>query len=536
MSRIIVWLVLVSVVLAGCAKSTPEPSVPSEPTAVPSGPEPTDVPQAPDPTDEPEVEQILRVALRQGPETLDTTTGSQHSWKAEYLIYDALIRMGVDGKPVPSLAVTWESLDETTWQLKLREGVTFHNGEVFDAEAVKFSLDDMLNPDLNYGYARFLMPSIAEVKIVDSYTVNIITNGPVATMIPDLIGALIRPPKYFNEVGREGFAAAPIGTGPYKLVEFKPEESTTLTRNDDYWGGAYTIETIVLLEKPEQSVRMAALEAGEVDIADDVQVDQVQRLMDAGFEIEDVPLSVTITLLLSSPAQREEYPMLSDLRVRQALNYAVNKQEIVDALTGGYGSPATTGFVGPDGVGYVQNWNAYVYDADKARELLDEAGYGDGFTIKLWYPTGRYPFGDQIVEVVASYLAEVGVTLELEAMENAAWMDAYRANELPLTLFAPNYYPTYDADRVLYMCSGTFPRNWAVPDPAFDELYTQQKAALDPVEREPILQAANQYCTDEMAPILWTIFPPTVYAYSSNVHDVGFRSDGLLYLESAYIE
>jgi peptide/nickel transport system substrate-binding protein len=535
--RLVIVFVLVSVVLAGCAQTTPETTAPSEPDTDPSEAEPTAVPVEPEPTaePEPEVEQILRIALRQGPETLDVTTGSQHSWKAEYLIYDALIRMGEDGKPVPSLAASWENLDENTWQLKLREGVTFHNGEKFDANAVKFSLDDMLNPDNGFGYIRFLGP-IAEVTVVDDYTINIITGSPSATLIPDLIGVLIRPPKYFEEVGREGFAAAPIGTGPYKLVEFIPEESTTLTRYDDHWGGAYSIETIVLKEVPEQSVRMAALEAGEVDIADDIQVDQVQRLTDAGFEIEAVALSVNITALISSPAQREQYPMLTDLRVRQALNYAVNKQELSDAIAGGYGRPSITGFVGPDGFGYVPGWTAYEYDLDKAQQLLDDAGYGDGFEIKLSYPTGRYPFGDEIVEVVASYLAQVGVTMELEAMENAAWMDAYRANELPLTLFAPNYYPTMDASRVLLMCSGTFPRNWAVPDPAFDALYDQQRATLDPVAREPILQAANQYCTEEMAPILWTIFPPTVYAYSSSVHDVGFRSDGLLYLDSAYIE
>ncbi|NIN68350.1 MAG: hypothetical protein GTO63_27315, partial [Anaerolineae bacterium] len=312
----------------------------------------------PEPT--PVVEQKVRIGLSRLALNIDMTRSSNQDVIVESLIYDPLVRMGADGNPVPSSAISWEAIDPTTWQLRLREGVKFHNGEEFDADVVKFSLDWYLNPDpdVRIVYSRNLR-AIKEVQIVDKYTVNIITNEPSATLAGNLVWAWMRPPKYSAEVGAEGFAQAPIGTGPFKLVEFKPDERVILERNEDYWAGAPLLETVEFVEMSEQATRMAALEAGEIDVAEDMPVDQVQRLQDAGLEIETVAQSAVQTILLVNQKQREEYPFLSDQRVRQALNYAVNKEELVDALMGGLGRPAMGQFVGPDGFGYVPDFAPY---------------------------------------------------------------------------------------------------------------------------------------------------------------------------------
>ncbi|MFQ5343966.1 MAG: ABC transporter substrate-binding protein, partial [Anaerolineae bacterium] len=482
----------------------------------------------------PAVEQKLRIALSQLPVNIDMTRSSSFDMIIESLIYDPLVRIGADGSPEPSSAVSWEPIDPTTWQFKLREGVKFHNGEKFDAEAVKFSLDWYLNPDVRIVYSRNLR-AIKEVQVVDKYTVNIITNGPSATLVGNLAAAWMRPPKYSAEVGLDGFAKAPIGSGPFKLVEFKPDERLILERNEEYWGGAPLLETVEFVEMPEQSTRAAALEAGEVDIAADMPIDQVQRLQDAGLEIESVTESVVICVLLVNPKQREEYPFLSDKRVRQALNYAVDKEELVNALTGGYGRPAMGQYVGPDGFGYDPDFIAYEYDPDKARELLAEAGYPDGFKFTLHYPVGRYAFADEIFQALPSYLAQVGVEVELDRMENAAWEERYLANELGTTVVAPNYIPTMDVDRILTFYHPSFPRKWVEEDPKMTALIDKERSTLDPVERLKVLHEAIAYGA-EMAPVIWLMFPPSVYGYSPRVHDVGFRSTKQFDLNTAYIE
>jgi peptide/nickel transport system substrate-binding protein len=326
-----------------------------------------------------------------------------------------------------------------------------------------------------------------------------------------------------------------VGTGPYKFVEFVPDEHIVLARNEDYWSDAYLLDTIEFVEMQEDSTRMAALEAGEVDVADALPIDQAQRLESAGFVVAPVTAAEIISILLETELQREEYPFLSDQQVRQALNYAVNKQELVDALTGGYGRPTLGTFVGPDGFGYDPDFSMYEYDPDRARQMLADAGYPDGFTFRLPYAVARYAYGDEIVAAVASYLAEVGVTMVLEPMENAAWTEQYLAGELPTTLFAPNYTPTMDVDRILFICSSDFPRKWVQGNPEFDELFKQERSILDADERLPVLQAAARKCA-EMAPLIFTIYPPEIYGYNTRVQNISFRSDGLFDLAGVYVD
>ncbi len=520
-------LALTSLVLAACTSAGEEAS-PEEASVSTSAPEPTSAPptDAPAPPTEvpaPPVEQKLTFGLQQIATRVDATVGSQHAWRAEFLIYDPLVRMGADGSPVAALATSWQALDDTTWEFKLREGVKFQNGEDFDAEAVKYSIDYVLNPDNNISYSRNIS-KITDVQVIDKNTVRIITDGPQAVLVPNLIGVMMLPPEYHADVGAEAFNKAPIGTGPYKLVEFAPDERIVLERNEDYWSDAYQLDTIEYIEMQEASTRMAALEAGEVDVVDALPIDQVARLEAAGLVAVPVTTATTVDILLETPVQREEFPFLSDQQVRQALNYAVNRQEIVDELMGGYGRPALGQFVGPDGFGYDPDFSMYEYDPAKARQMLADAGYPDGFTFTVPYPVARYPYGDDVVAVVASYLADVGVTMELEPLENAAWVEKYLAVELPTTLFAPNYDPTMDVDRILWMCSSEFPRKWVQGNPEFDALLEEERGILDAEERLPVLQAAARACA-EMAPVIFTVFPPQIYAYNPDVQNIGFRSD-----------
>ncbi|GMR11213.1 MAG: ABC transporter substrate-binding protein [Anaerolineae bacterium] len=532
--RALTIVVLSGMVLAGCGPA----AAPDEPTEVPSVPEepsvPTEVsldPTAIPATDIPPVEQNLRLAVLAVAETLDGLDQAQNSVRIEYQIYEPLARTGMDANLEPVLAVSWEALDATTWQLKLREGVTFHNGEEFDADSVKFSFDYVLDPDNNVRRAGWIK-MIKDVQVVDKFTVNIITDGPSGLVIPALWNVNIRPAKYFAEVGAEGFAQAPVGTGPFKVVEFSQDERVVLERYDDYWGGAPLLDTVEFIEMPEQSTRMAALEAGEVDIAQDVALDQVPRLQDAGLETLSVVTTSTPTILIMNPKQADEIPALSDQRVRQALNYAVDKAAIVDSLMGGLGRVTQSQFVTPDGFGFDRDLDPYPYDPAMATQLLSDAGV-DGLTFTVYYPANRYPYGDQILEIVASYWAAIGVNVELVPMDAAEWGPKLRGGELASTLFGPGAGATGDLNDVLSAFHSTHPFGW-MNDPELDALIDAERITLDPDKRTEVLHEASAYLA-ELAPVVWSVWPPQTFAFRTGLHEIGF-SPNILELRTAYTE
>lgn len=194
-------------------------------------------------------------------------------------IYDRLVMRDEDMNLVPGLATEWSQVNDTTWEFKLREGVKFHNGEDFNADAVKYSIDRVLDPEANsptYSYIK----TVESVEVVDEYTVYVHT-----TTADPLIPARfcrypteIVPPKYTEEVGQQGLSENPIGTGPYKFVSWSKDEQVVLEANEDYWGGAPEIKKVIFRSIPETSTRVSALIAGEIDIAVGVTPDEIERV------------------------------------------------------------------------------------------------------------------------------------------------------------------------------------------------------------------------------------------------------------------
>jgi peptide/nickel transport system substrate-binding protein len=329
------------------------------------------------------------------------------------LIFDALTTHDESGALVPSLAESWERLDDLTWEFKLREGATFHNGEPVTADDVKFSYEQLvLNPDAKSPHLTFLQ-TIQEVKVIDPLTFQIITNRPdviLPSRVFDLYGSVV-PMAYYNEVGDAGFDAAPIGAGPYKFVDWVKDSHMTLERYDGYWGTKPAYERLVIRFITDDAARVAALLAGEVDIASTVPPIRVEEV-EASESIEIRTAPSTRFYFLVMDTNREPF---DDPNVRHALNLALDRDALVQGVSSGYGTPIASVFI-PQTFAYDPSLQP-VYDPEMAQQLLAEAGYPDGLDVQFDAFTGSIVDHSKLAEAVAAQLSDVGIRAALNIEE-----------------------------------------------------------------------------------------------------------------------
>jgi len=328
-------------------------------------------------------------------------------------IYDQLLGRQYTGDNmalIPRLATSWDRVDSQTIQFKIRQGVVFANGETVNAEAVKYSLDTVYQT--SYGAVRaYLTPTITSVDVVDQYTVRVRTSSPDRAIITNLSSLDIMPPQMGTRLGR-GMTTQAAGTGPYQVDQFVPSQSLRLKPYDKYWStpkprlGGVEISLVV-----DDGTRVAALLAGDVQLVNNLPVDQIDRVRQAGKNVLEAGTSRIVYI-----GMREDRGPLKDVRVRQAMNYAVDKAAIVKNLLKGHARVANSPlapivpFANP-------NLKPYPYDPAKAKALLAEASYPSNFTLKFACPTGRY-LGDRATgEAVVGYLNDVGIKVDFDSPE-----------------------------------------------------------------------------------------------------------------------
>ena len=365
----------------------------------------------------------LTVGIADTVQTLDVQKqGSMGTMSVLSNLYDPLVRRGNDGKLYPALAMEWKALDDHTWQFKLRQGVKFHNGEPFDANAVKFSIERILNPKTKSPIVE--LRKVDRVDVVDNYTVNIITKQ-VVPNLPDslaLFGGCIVPSKYIQQQGEEAFAQKPVGTGPFKFKEWQKDDHLTLVANQEYWGGAPRIDELVFRSLPDPADRVAALLSGQVDIINQVPADSQERVKgDPNLRLEK---AAGLRLYYLSTAY-EQGPT-ADVRVRQAISYAIDTQALIKHLLNGNGVPAAAP-VTQFSFGYDPALKPYEFNPQKAKDLLAQAGYKDGFEIKFQTQPGFYK---DLSEAVAGMLEKVGIRAKLEVLPDAQFDELYEKGKL----------------------------------------------------------------------------------------------------------
>lgn len=325
----------------------------------------------------------------------------------------------------PELVESYENIDDETWQFKLKEGVTFHNGDPLTAEDVKFSLERVMTDQTLKEYPYFTQ--LKEINVVNDFTVEIVTDGPMPTLLPLLAksGSDIMPSKYIEEEGMEEFQKHPIGSGPYKFVEWNRDDKVVLEMNEEYFGDKPEWKEVTIRAIPESSTRVGELLTGGVDIATDIPPNEWERV-NAENGVSLVSGDTTRVMLLV--VRTTEGTVTADPKVREAIDLAINQQAIVDSLLKGTAVPVRSRV--PEGV-FGSNpdlYNSYVYDINKAKELLAEAGYPDGIEITLTAPRGRYPLDGEVAQLMTSMLGEAGIKVNLKLLESSAFLDVYNSN------------------------------------------------------------------------------------------------------------
>lgn len=447
-----------------------------------------------------------------------------------FQIYDGLVRQNAKGEFVPALATEWSNPDPLTWRFKLREGVTFHNGEVFDAKAVKASFDRALNPDFAAPYYSRIS-HIKSVDIVDAQTIDFHTEAPFPTMLLSLyeasFPALIVPPVYAQQNGGADIGAKPIGTGPYRFVEWRKDEGVVLEANPDYWGGKPAIEKVVFRPIKETRTRIAELRSGGVDIAVDVPPEDVANL--EGGDTKVTAISSEVLYFLAFDTTRDT--PLKDKRVRQAINYAVDVDAIQDALLGGMGERIAL-TLPTNGFGYHADWTPYPYDPVKARELLAEAGYPDGFTIPFMTRAGRYLKDTEIVEATAGFLAEVGIQADIQYIEPGVWGQISEAKKREGITFPGWSGRDPNLVWVPLLTTGAYQSYFSNAD--LDKLMSEGGSEIDPDKRRAIYDQAAIIIKEE-APHLPMLTPPLIYGLDAHLN-WSPRSDSIIDLRDAHFE
>lgn len=363
-------------------------------------------------------------------------------------IHDNLVMFDEKLNRVPGLATSWTvSKDQLTWTFKLRKGVKFHDGTPFNAAAVKYNLDRLTNPTKTTRRTALYAPFIKSVEVVDDYTIKIVSEkpfGPILAHFAHGAGGIVSPAaleKYGDDI-----ALRPVGTGPYRFVEWVPGDHITLERNKEHWGGVPKVEKIIFKFVKEDASRVVMLETGEADLAIMLPPIEIPRL-EKNPKIQVIKAGSIRVIYIGMNVQKKPF---DNVKFRQALNYAVDKEAIVKNILRGMGSVADSALA-PGTWGYSPTFK-YKYDPARAKALLKEAGIPEGTKVKLWTPEGRYVADRAIAEAVQGYLSAIGLNVELRKWEWAAYLStlAKKPEEAEQELFLLGWAPsTGDGDWVL---------------------------------------------------------------------------------------
>jgi peptide/nickel transport system substrate-binding protein len=342
------------------------------------------------------------------------------------------------------------------------------------------------------------------------------------------------PPQYYEEVGEEGFNEFPVGAGPFKFVEWVKGDHITLEANPDYWDeGMPNVQNLVFRPIPESSTRVAAVQTGEIDVVQRLTSEEAQSLLGApDVKVIRYPVAriyyIAFNNLTTGVGQPTEDPL-----VRQAMNYAVDVDAIVDALFDGFAQPAS-GYVASSEMGYGVV-EPFGYDPDKARELLAEAGYPDGFEMGFACPAGAYAFFEQVCEAVQGYLLDVGIETELEIMESGQYWDLEAAKELP-PLFGDSWSSAIGEayNRLLGALDGWDASYSAWSDPKIDELLAAIAETIDFEERKKLYEELQVYMQED-PPFIYLYEPMAFEAINTRVQNYTPRASEQYFLKNTWV-
>lgn len=441
-------------------------------------------------------------------------------------IYEPLISMDASGNLIPCLAESWDVQDETTIVFKLKQGVVFHDGTPFNAEAVKFVMDWYKSEECSPWFASQIV-ELESVEVIDDYTVKMTLSEPSAVFLTSMSNytSLMISPDAIKTYGDE-LSLNAVGTGAFKLKEAVEGDHYTLVRNEDYWGLGEDglplpyLDEVVIKIIDDETVKATNLMSGDVQLTDYLKTAVNIQMLQANSSVSVSRLPTADVYCLFPNVN---YDMLKDVRVRQAIAYALNTDEMAAAMTQGLGSRS----IWPVGINqwFYSDYSPYSYDPEKAKSLLSEAGYPDGFDITLQC-ISREP-DNTIMQIVQQQLAAIGINVKLESMERLAWVDLYTKQLNGQLGLAKMTYPRVDAYVQLNTnMGGTSSNNYSqYKGEEFNNLLDQIKLEYDMETRKELLAQAQKVYLDDCATIFLYELPRYV-AYSNKLQNYGTYSLG----------
>lgn len=446
----------------------------------------------------------LVVALPNDPTSLFPPRGADiTAGNAAAPLFNSLVRLNDANELEPDLATSWViDEDGVTYTFTLREGVTFHNGEPFNADSVIASWQASADPSNDYAqvYAK-----VVSVEALDEMTVRMVTANPDPVFMTELAtGWAMFPPQYLAEVGIEGFEAAPVGTGPFRFVERVPGDRIVMEANPDYWEpGLPLVEGLIFRIIPDATTRLAAIQTGEVDIVNRLSGDLATILeMNPDVRVITYPNDRVYYAAFKNVGNGVGTP-IENVLVRRAMNMAVNRQGIIDAIFGG-NATLVSGFVMSTNLGFDPSVEPFPYDPDMARQLLAEAGFPEGFSISMGCPVDAYLSINEVCLAIQRDLGRVGIDVSLEfKTSNSFWSQPQYGAVGPIFV---DSWSTNLGEAINRLQGALIPGNYytAWEDPVLTDLIQRIETTVDREARADLYRELQRVMQDD---------PPFIYLY-----------------------
>lgn len=461
-------------------------------------------------------------------DSLSPAAGGYITLSLVYQTWEPLVARDADDKLVPSLAERWEALSPTHWRFHLRRGVKWHDGTPFTAADVKFTIDYVTDPKTVY-VRKGRIAGIVGTEVVDEHTVDIRTANPAPLLLRGLADIAIEQKATTEKLGLREAHRRPVGTGPWKYQEWVAGDRYDLVANPDYWGGAPAMKKLRIRTISEGATRVASLIAGETHIIEEVPVDllpSVERRRN--LKIDSIESSVSLVLTFDT-----RKPPFDDVRVRQAVDFAIDKKTLLQQMLGGYGSVLDGQLVTKATFGHNPKLQPRPFDPAKAKALLAEAGHARGFDTKINTLSGRYLSDVDIANAAAGMMSAVGVRTTVNVVEGGVWSQLDRNKEQG-PVYQIGWFSVGDADFNTVWYTEASKRNYWT-NAEFDRLWQEARSTIDESKRLAAYHRMMEIMHEEL-PSIFLFGLPRISARQASVEGWQPSRDSLLRLHKVRVK